>query len=390
MKTPLQNVAICLIALLGFVPLARAGDEGFTVILDKEHTDGWRHIGEGGMAVKEGVASTISSKQGNGGMYLYQKASFGDFTLKLEFKIDTRTSNSGILVRFPNPGSDYNAASDKGYEIDIYGEKTGTIISPSDRVRPKTIVHLNPGDWNECEMTVIGQKYTVKLRDRVVNEFTGSRAVSGFIGLQNWKGEGEVHFRNVRVKELLSANDFDSGVASSGPAKASETSIEVLSEQAPNALEWALAPLDRTTPPDIRKSLTLLRESLLDEEAKKPAASAGAYKLGQELCNSLIAAFNERDKTLVRAGYRSSQAEANMGAVTDQSLEARRRIMNWPAYFREKDQREELRKQKENGAAQAKQRPALEWSDRGAQIRKVVDALYAEFRAAARRPVASK
>lgn len=388
MKTPLHNIAICLSMLLGSVPIARAGDEGFTVILDQAHTDGWKHIGDGGMTVKEGVASTISPKQGSGGMYLYQKAAFGDFTLKLEFKMDTRTSNSGILVRFPDPGSDYNAAASKGYEVDIYGEKTGTIISPSDRVRPKTIVPLNPGDWNECEVSVIGQKYTVKLRDQVVNEFTGSRGLNGYIGLQNWKGEGEMHFRNIRIKELPSANGIDSGVASSGPAKEGETFIEVLSEQAPNALEWALAPLDRTTPPDIRKSLMLLRESLLDEEARKPSASAGAYKLGQELCNSLIAAFNERDKTLVRAGYSSSQAEANLGAVTNQSLEARRRFMNWPAYFREKDQREELRKQKENGAAQAKQRPVLEWSDRGAQIRKIVDALYAQYREAARRPTA--
>jgi hypothetical protein len=191
-------------------------------------------------------------------------------------------------------------------------------------------------------------------------------------------------------------------ISSSAPAKADQTSIEVLSQQAPNALEWALAPLDRKTPPDIRQNLTLLREYLLDEKAKKPVASAAAYKLGEQLCNDLIATLNERDKMLVRAGYTAAQSKVNMGEITNQALEARRttgvppawcpapRFSTWPTYQREKDQREELRKQKENGAALERQRPVLEWADRGAQIRGIVDALYAQYRVAARQPIASK
>jgi hypothetical protein len=180
-------------------------------------------------------------------------------------------------------------------------------------------------------------------------------------------------------------------IAAAAPAKPDQTCVEILSEQAPNALEWALAPLDRTTPPDIRKNLTLLRENLLDEKAKKPAAGAEAYTLGRELCNDLIATLDERDKALVRAGYTAAQANVNMGEITDQALEARRNYqMRWPQFFRERDQRDELRKEKQNGAALTKQRPILEWADRSAQIRTIVDALYAQYREAARRPFASK
>lgn len=188
--------------LLCVASIARAEDGAYSVILDKDHTDGWRHIGAGEVIVSNGVATTKSAKGAKGGMYLYDKSSFKDFTLKLEFSVDTDTSNSGIMLRFPEPGDDYNAAADQGYEIDIYGAKTGTIVAPPEKVRPPNPVALKAGEWNECEVTVTGQRFTVKLNGQTVNEYTGNRALEGYIGLQNWEGNGDVHFRNVRIKDL--------------------------------------------------------------------------------------------------------------------------------------------------------------------------------------------
>jgi hypothetical protein len=168
------------------------------------------------------------------------------------------------------------------------------------------------------------------------------------------------------------------------------TFVEILSEQAPNSLEWALAPLDRTTPRDVRQNLTYLREDLLDEAAKKPAAGADAYKLGQQLCDDLIATLDERDKALVRAGYTSAQAQANI-VVTSQALEARRNyMMSWPQYKREQAQRREIQKEQDAHAALTKERPVVEWANRGAQIRTMVDSLYAQYREAVRRSAAPK
>jgi hypothetical protein len=164
---------------------------------------------------------------------------------------------------------------------------------------------------------------------------------------------------------------------------------EILAQQTPNAMEWALAPLNEKVPGDIRQSVTLLREDLLDEAAKKPTVSPAAYKLGEELCNGLINALNERDVARVRAGYTAAQAQANMGEITNQALEARRHKTSWPTYSRENAQREEVRKQKENGAALENQRPVIEWFDRGAQFRVGLNALKAQFREAARKPLAA-
>jgi len=75
-----------------------------------------------------------------------------------------------------------------------------------------------------------------------------------------------------------------------------------------------------------------------------------------------------------------------MGEITNQALEARRRFTSWPTYQREKDQRGEVRKEKQNAAALERQRPVIEWANRGDQIRKMVDLLYAQYREAARQP----
>src|SRR5688572_12638419 len=85
-------------------------------------------------------------------------------------------------------------------------------------------------------------------------------------------------------------------------AEAPPSPLVVLSQQAPNAAEWVLAPLDQAVPPDIRQNLTFLREDLLDEGTGKADDALQAYKLGHQLCNTLLAALDERAKALVRAG----------------------------------------------------------------------------------------
>ena len=78
-----------------------------------------------------------------------------------------------------------------------------------------------------------------------------------------------------------------------------------------------------------------------------------------------------------------------MGEITNQALEARRHKTSWPTYSRENAQRDEVRKQKENSAALENQRPVIEWFDRGAQLRVGLNALYAQFREAARQSLAA-
>jgi hypothetical protein len=166
--------------------------------------------------------------------------------------------------------------------------------------------------------------------------------------------------------------------------EANQSLAKTLSQQALNAIDWVLAPLDQSVPGDIRRNLTALREDLLDEAKDKPAAVPEAYAMGRQLCDTLMAVLDERDATLARVGYRSAQANANT-RVTSQALEARRNyMMSWPQYAREKDQAGEIFRQQMNNANLTKELPKVEWSNRTAVLRKTLDSLYAKYREALR------
>jgi len=167
-------------------------------------------------------------------------------------------------------------------------------------------------------------------------------------------------------------------------ADAPPSPLVILAQQAPNAAAWVLAPLDQTVAADIRQNLTFLREDLLDEGKTKPKAGAETYKLGYQLCNGMIAALDERDQALVRAGVTIAAANARTG-VSNQALEARRNYQtSWPQYERERDQRDELKNQAANQVAVIKERPKVEWAGRAAQHRTYLDAVYAKYRDALR------
>lgn len=66
------------------------------------------------------------------------------------------------------------------------------------------------GQWNQCEVIVMGDKYAVyKLNGKVVNVLTNLSHKEGYVGLQ--AETAEVFYRNIKVKEFdkdLSIEDF--------------------------------------------------------------------------------------------------------------------------------------------------------------------------------------
>ncbi|WP_245737011.1 ThuA domain-containing protein [Micromonospora pattaloongensis] len=179
------------------------------------------------------------------GMLWYSEKQFGDYSLRLQFRDvspDPFRANSGVFVRFPDPrtplaqrpagrcdtlGSARTSpawvAIYCGHEIQLYDgetgepQKTGSIYNfapnPMERAgaTPK-------GQWNDYEVRVVGQHYTIIRNGVVINEFDNtpgkqsSRAgdpstdlrqfLRGFVGLQNHGNNDVTEFRNVRVREL--------------------------------------------------------------------------------------------------------------------------------------------------------------------------------------------
>lgn len=184
------------------VPAPTPLEDGFVSLLDTDHPEEWKHCGQGGITLKDGVATTwVEANKGNGCSW-YGKKQFTDFILKLEFRIETPNANSGVYVRFPDPGTNPQVADQRGYQIDVSEEPnplemTGAICF----TKAPTSVPQKARDWNELEINAVGQHYLIKLNGTLVNDFTGSRQTSGYIGLQNIK-VGGVQYRNLRIKEL--------------------------------------------------------------------------------------------------------------------------------------------------------------------------------------------
>ncbi|GIJ46808.1 hypothetical protein Val02_36940 [Virgisporangium aliadipatigenens] len=223
--------------------IGRAGHRGYEPLFDgtQQSFRNWTMAPAGGFTVQpDGSMRSF----GGLGMLWYYKQQFGDFSLKLQFKDiapGTGRANTGAFTRFPDPRTPLEQRTDAcsttgsartsqawvaiycGHEIQIYDgdtgepQKTGSIYNFDPN--PLSAAGVTPKNvWNEYEIRVVGQHYTIIRNGVVINEFDNtpgkqsSRAgdpptdqrqfLSGFVGLQNHGDSDLVEFRNIRVRTL--------------------------------------------------------------------------------------------------------------------------------------------------------------------------------------------
>ncbi|HEY1053299.1 MAG TPA: hypothetical protein VGE39_26190 [Prosthecobacter sp.] len=213
------------------------------------------------------------------------------------------------------------------------------------------------------------------------------KALSSYQAIETWNGNDTIRGERKQPSGLSTMTTPTSPPTSAGLTISLNPNLpllETFSQLAPNATEWALAPLDESVPPNVRQNLVYLREDLLDEHKQKPKAVTDAYKAAHHLCSSMVSALDEREVARVHAGYRAAQADASQ-KVSTQALDARRNYMtSWPQYQRDESQRAALRQQQGAEADVKKERIKVEWAARTTTLRASLDALYAQFRAALR------
>lgn len=170
------------------------------------------------------VDGTLESTPGNDlGLLWHTDPMPANYVLRLQWLRWDDRGNSGAFVRFPNPNSKgYNNTAYVGVhfgfevQIDEFGEpdgqpkhKTGAIYGENNQtLTPQSAKPA--GQWNDFEITVNGQTYTVKLNGTQVAQFTNTDPNRGkpsapgepsFVGLQAHFGS-RVAFRNIRYKQL--------------------------------------------------------------------------------------------------------------------------------------------------------------------------------------------
>jgi sugar phosphate isomerase/epimerase len=182
-------------------------ETGFRPLFGAHAADGWAQCGPGGFTLSNGVATS------HGGMGLWWRTNrmFTNFVVRGEWRFENRESDTGLFVRFADPGNDPWKAIKSGHELELGDDpdgkdptwKTGTLYP----FQPPTHVPTRPvGEWNEYELMAVGHTYIVRINSETVNVWTDpkQRSGAGFIGLQNYHdGKGTEH-RRLRIRELAS------------------------------------------------------------------------------------------------------------------------------------------------------------------------------------------
>jgi hypothetical protein len=152
--------------------------------------------------------------QGEPGGYLYTEDEYESFRLVVEWRWPGEPGNSGVLMRIAGEPmmlpSAIEAQLRSGDAGELYTFHDFRIRGPEDRLSEIRVPgwHLArfdtnenpPGEWNRYEITVDGDRITLALNGKVVNEGHDVDVRPGPIGLQS---EGAlIHFRTVSLTPL--------------------------------------------------------------------------------------------------------------------------------------------------------------------------------------------
>ncbi|NEA99470.1 family 16 glycoside hydrolase [Streptomyces sp. SID13726] len=210
--------------------------DGYRTILDGSAASfaKWQQVGGGSFAPNgDGTITSGTTRQGLG-MLWFPERKYGDFSLKLQWRDDapgTGNANSGVFVRFPwvhdHPEESRPewVAIEYGHEVQVFDRpdgdmyKTGSVYG-FDRVGLAGAGVTQKGTWNDYEIRVVDQHYSVYRNGVLINEFDniggqdfypprsddpgtdGRRFASGYIGLQVHSTTDVVSYQDVRIKEL--------------------------------------------------------------------------------------------------------------------------------------------------------------------------------------------
>ncbi len=188
------------------------GETGFKTLFNGTSLEGWA----GAVENYEVVDGAIRCKTGKGGV-LHTTDEYGDFTVRLEFKVPPG-GNNGLAIRYPGKGDTAYVGmcelqvldndSPKYAKLDqrqYHGSAYGMAAALRGYNRPA-------GQWNTQEVTVKGSTIRVELNGTVIlntdlstiteymanSPHPGKERTSGYFGFAGHSDP--VEFRNVRIK----------------------------------------------------------------------------------------------------------------------------------------------------------------------------------------------
>jgi hypothetical protein len=190
-------------------------EPGFAPLYDgrSKQTQAWRAVSttepkKVGCAISAGVTS---------GVLMYGAETLPkDYTLRVDWKALTPTAAAGVFFGFRYPVAKTgsipippdHARTGVEVDIDLAGKKTGAVNGRAAVANAERAV----GQWNTFDIAVTGRHIVVKLNGTQVNDVTENdpnRLIGAqFLGLGGSPDDGEVQYRNVRLRADTPAARF--------------------------------------------------------------------------------------------------------------------------------------------------------------------------------------
>ena len=201
-----------LIILITLAPALCAEDKGWVTLYNGKDLTGWQTTGNW-LPQKDG-SLLIKPRSGERGWqrysaYLWSKKKYKDFVLHVEYKYPPK-GNSGIHFRVGDLKNPVNTGIE-AQVLDSYGKKKmghhdhGGIIRT---VGASKNMSKKAGEWNTMILTCKGHHLKVQLNGEQIVDIhldktpMKDRPLEGHIGLQDHGEPNNLHFRNIKIKEL--------------------------------------------------------------------------------------------------------------------------------------------------------------------------------------------
>ncbi|MAT13746.1 MAG: hypothetical protein CMJ46_00565 [Planctomyces sp.] len=203
-----------LFGLLLITPLARAEEpeafeieEGFTPLFNGSDLTGWE--GDTTLWKVEAGAIVGDSPGIRKNNFLATTKRYGDFELRLQFRLRDGEGNSGIQFRSERIPDDHEMI---GYQADIGEMYWGCLYDESRRRKilaqapPELAQAIDRSDWIDYTIRAEGDRITLKMNDLTTVDYAepdADIARTGLIALQVHSGGPlKVEFRRIRIRLL--------------------------------------------------------------------------------------------------------------------------------------------------------------------------------------------
>ena len=196
--------------VLAVIPALPAQDSGWVPLFNGKDLTGWKNNVDQKWVVEDGtiLSESVNKKYG----YLTTEKTYRNFNLRLRFKPEAG-GNSGVFVRSRIIGIDPEHGPDiEGMQVEVdpnLGQHTGGIYESGGRgwliqPTPEGEKALKPGQWNELEISVHGNRYVTRLNGVQIVDYTDTapKFTDGVIGLQLHMGGGvKMRWKDIEIQE---------------------------------------------------------------------------------------------------------------------------------------------------------------------------------------------